>query len=86
MPEICPICNGLGPFVTTCIRCQGKMEDYGQLHGFLDPYAPFEEDELVQQNEISPYEGFCRHLAYCSSCERLAEVKVALIPGSTNPI
>ncbi|HBK86294.1 MAG TPA: hypothetical protein DDZ53_09720 [Firmicutes bacterium] len=81
MPEICPVCNGLSPFVSVCIHCQNSLEDYGQLQSFLDPYAPFEEDELVLHSEISPYEGFCQHLAYCSNCGRPAKVKVALIPG-----
>jgi hypothetical protein len=85
LPEICPVCNGLGPFVSVCIRCQNPLEDYGQLQSFLDPYAPFEEDELALQSETSPYEGFCQHLAYCGNCGRLAEVKVALMPEHSVP-
>ena len=31
------------------------------MQDFLDPYAPFEEDELLQQSRSSVYEGYCQH-------------------------
>ena len=85
MPEICPICNGLTAINCTCTYCHSQLLDYGQLQSYLDPYAPFEEDELVQQNLLSVNEGYCQHLAYCSHCKRKTAVKVPLLAAPANP-
>lgn len=85
MPEICPVCNGLTTLNCACTYCHSQMLDYGQLQSYLDPYAPFEEDELVQLNSLSVYEKYCQHLAYCSQCERRAAVKVPLKANPTKP-
>lgn len=86
MPGVCPVCNGLTTLTSACAYCQAQMLDYGQQQNFLDPYAPFEEDELLHQSQTSVYEGYCHHFAYCSRCDRLASVKVKLIPGSATPL
>lgn len=86
MPEICPVCNGLTLSAPICACCHTPMLDYGHLQSFLDPYAPFEEDELLHQSQTSVYEGYCHHFAYCSKCDRLASVKIELVPGPTSPL
>lgn len=53
------------------------------MQDFLDPYAPFEEDELLQQSRSSVYEGYCQHLAYCANCGAETVIQVPSIPAST---
>ncbi|NLY53802.1 MAG: hypothetical protein GX060_04165 [Firmicutes bacterium] len=83
MPSICPVCNGMQNLGTPCPRCSKSMEDYGQLHSLLAPYAPYEEDELLQQSNDSVYEGYCQHLACCPHCNFSMPVKVSLVPGTS---
>ncbi len=84
LPGICPVCNGLTPLTTACAYCLAPLLDYGQLESYLDPYAPFEEDELLHQSQTSVYEGYCQHLAYCGHCHRQVSVPVELIPAPDN--
>lgn len=85
MTRICPVCNGLTTLSCACVYCQSQMLDYGQVHNLLDPYAPFEEDELVQQSQTSIFEGYCQHLAYCNHCKRKTAVKVPLLAAPASP-
>lgn len=80
MSLICPVCNGLGPLVEICQHCQTAFADMGRLDNFLEPYAAYEENELLQAEGAGVYEGYCQHLLQCPICGRRQRVRIELLP------
>lgn len=60
---ICPYCNGLASLEIHCPACGSLMEDSGTLQEMLGPYAPYEENSLVNAQFC------CVHQVYCRNCD-----------------
>lgn len=64
---ICPLCNGLYLKELYCPQCGDVMTDNGILEGFFEPYRPYLDVNILQQNDgITANQ--CLHLFTCFHC------------------
>lgn len=67
--KICPVCNGLTELAMCCPDCGETMYDRGALAGFLGPYSPYQDVELVALTSPEAVtEERCVHLISCPRC------------------
>lgn len=82
MSYICPVCNGLSSFQSTCPSCHHNLDDYGRIDQLWEPYAPYREiDDLKLSNGFDDVKSHeCIHIASCPACgkEHLITVKELL--------
>lgn len=73
----CPLCNHLVNLYQVCPKCRQPVIDGGSLGNFLGPYSPYEESELMADNEEEEYS--CTHLLYCTACGEEWRVDIGLV-------
>lgn len=73
--SVCPLCNGLIQVTLTCPRCNATLLDTGALTNYFDPYSPYLDENILNQNDgVSKNE--CVHLFTCPQCHHDYRIKV----------
>ncbi len=73
--SVCPLCNGLMQVTLTCPRCKGTLSDTGALTNYFDPYSPYLDDTILNQNDgVGSNE--CLHLFTCPKCHHDYRIKI----------
>jgi len=72
MKHLCPVCNGLAPFRSTCSSCGGALDDSGRLYDYYGDYSPYREiDDSKLTNGTSDWQfHLCLHVGWCPSCRK----------------
>jgi hypothetical protein len=72
MNHLCPVCNGLSPFRSTCRTCGGPLDDSGRLYDFYGAYSPYREidDSKLSNGMADDQYHLCLHVGWCPSCRR----------------
>lgn len=68
---ICPLCNSLKELERYCPNCHSKLDDLGKVADYLEPYAHYNDEDLVKLADGYPNtakEGLCPHLLVCNDC------------------
>lgn len=68
MAKICPLCNGLYYKELRCSECEGTLIDSGILEGYMEPYRPYLDQDILQKVDGLPGNK-CLHLFSCTNCD-----------------
>lgn len=61
----CPLCNAFIDVKEYCPQCGIKLEDWGRVEDFFEPYNPYLDIDIVAMGE-GPHR--CVHLFKCPEC------------------
>lgn len=70
MDYTCLMCNGLVDISIPCNYCGGVLQDLGLLQDFYDPYSPYLDQKIYQDNYKQYNAHYCVHLLHCAGCGR----------------
>ena len=62
----CPLCNALINIKEYCPHCAVKLEDWGPVRDYLEPYSPYLAVEMVNKGEDPTS---CVHIFKCPLCD-----------------
>lgn len=68
---ICQLCNSLKELEVYCPNCHVKLKDSGKVADYLEPYAHYNDEEMVKLGDGFPNtakDGLCPHLMVCDAC------------------
>ncbi|WP_031515781.1 hypothetical protein [Desulfofalx alkaliphila] len=68
MDYTCLLCNQLEAVTESCPNCGEIMENLGLLQDFYDPYSPYLDQEIYQDNYLQNDDDHCVHLLACGKC------------------
>lgn len=69
----CPLCNALIDVGEYCPDCAIRLEDWGRVEDYFEPYNPYLDIEKVRMGE-DPYS--CIHIFKCPECDYDTQITV----------
>ncbi|MTI81784.1 MAG: hypothetical protein FH758_13080 [Firmicutes bacterium] len=68
MDYTCLMCNHLVEITQPCPGCGSPMENEGLLQDFYDPYSPYLDQEIYEDDYKNYNHDFCVHVMRCPLC------------------
>lgn len=68
MDYTCTLCNHFEELNKKCPQCGSNMENLGLLQDYYDPYSPYLDQEIYQDNYKKNNNDLCVHLLHCDGC------------------